>query len=327
MQAMIGSSDIACILGLSPWGGPWKVWTRLVGLTDYDSGSTMDTEDGHMLEAGIGARYCREHGLTPGVTFRPGPPITEPSIEGPEPWIGARPDFIRFDATVPEQDRAKFPLADRVVECKAPRERTEAWGEAGTDAVPTHYAIQCMWQMHVIGVDKADLAAYFRYERRARWSVYRLADRPKLREAIVARARDWYEAYVVTRTPPPVDGSASCAEGLGLVYSKPVPKVWRPATAEDMAIAQDLARVRGTIRDLTARKTECENHLRNAIGDAYGLRDGDQDVATWGTVKGRATLNSANVKRLAPDVYEASLQVGEPGRTFRFKLKGDTDDE
>lgn len=328
---MIGSSDVACILGLSPWGGPWSVWCRLVGLTSYDTGSTMDTEDGHMLEAGIGARYAKEHGLKVGASLLPGPSITEPSIPHlTEKWAGCRPDFLRLDALAPDKG-SRWPWAERVVECKAPREWSDAWGEPGTDVVPMHYAIQVLWQMEVCELDSADLCAYARYERRDRWRVYHLNDRPALRAAIVDRARDWHEQYVVTKTPPPIDGSADCAEGLGLVYDKPAPKVYRNATPEDLAIARDLQRVRTVIRDMKARKVECENILRASIGDAYGLIDGTDPkvdaVATWGPKKGATTIDGARLRKELPEIAAQYTKVGAVSRSFRFPFsKGDDDD-
>lgn len=301
----IGSSDVAGILGESPWSTPWSVWSRLVGLTKRDSGGTTETEDGNMLEPGILARYARERS----VDVIAGPPVTAPFfVHREHAWMGCHPDG--------------FVLPSLVVEAKAPRTLdTEEWGPHGSRHVPRHYALQSLWLMAVLGMDRCDLVAYARYDRDDRWRIYPLERKEQLERIIIGLVSDWREAYVLTNTPPPVDGTNDCAKALASMHTERTEKVYRTATEGDLALARDLLRVRKEMHALKESEKLYGNLLRASIGDAYGLKMADgTEVATHGVAKGRASIDSKLLKAELPEVAAKYTKVGAPSRRFRFTL-------
>jgi predicted phage-related endonuclease len=311
----VGSSDAPAILGWSRFSAPWGVWLRLTGLVArYEQSANTETEDGHMLEPGIGFRYATEHGLIYGVDLKPGPTLGMAPMVGPEPWQTARPDYL---------------TPDRVVEAKAPREFVPksvspkwGWGEPGTNLVPLDYSVQTRWQMMVAPRDLAHLAAYARFGRPGeRWRLYVIPRREDLERRIVDRVRDWVEHHVLEGNPPPIDGSDDCGRGLALVHGMPAEeKVWRSASAEDLAIARDLAKTKRQIAELEERAARMKHRLQDTIGDAYGLRAGEDVIATWGPRKGAARIDAAALRRDHPAIAETYTVRGDGGRTFRLTL-------
>lgn len=311
MTETIGSSDVAGILGESPWTSPWGVWSRLAGLTERDySNSSVDTEDGNIMEPGIVARYGRERGI--GVM--PGPLVTEPPRIGPESWMSCHEDAMTADWVV--------------VEAKAPRTLTEGgWGPSGSSSAPRHYIIQGLWLMLVMKSERCDLVAFGRYDRDDRFRVYPLPRRERLERAIVDRVRDWREAYVLTGTPPPVDSSNDCARALSSMHREQVTKTWREGNAIDLALANDLLATRRMLAEITDRKKLIENQLRQRIGADHGVRVGDQVIATHGVVKGRKKLDTKALRAVQPAIADQFTTVGEPSRRFAFPFDTNSEDD
>lgn len=301
----IGSSDVAAILGVSRWGSPWETWARLVGLIPrYSSTPDGAQARGNMFEVAIGARYAEETG----VTLRRGPPISEPPLLHPdEPWRAARPDFL---------------AEDRLVEAKTTRRLSDedGWGAPGSDRVPVYYACQVVWQLSIVssihGIERGDLAAFGTLGEE--WAVYTLRRRERLERALVARVRDWYEAHVLTGDPPVVDHTDGCGRALARLHRDVAPgKVRLDPTAEDLALARDLARVRRLLEETTQERDLLQHRLCARIGDAYGMRG----VADWSPVVGRSSIDAAGLRRDHPEIAAAYTKTGEPSRRFTFTFK------
>lgn len=144
-RAGIGSSDIAQVCGLSPWGGPLDVYCSKV-LELPDSGSSERMEWGLLLEPVIAAAYAERTGLH---VVKPKEAITQ----HPEhPWMLASIDYEAYAMGV-----APGPFR-RVAELKNSR-HAEGFGEPGTDEVPVQYALQVQWQMACSGLPLADVVA------------------------------------------------------------------------------------------------------------------------------------------------------------------------
>ncbi len=290
----IGSSSIAAILGLSPWAGPWDVWARTMGLAQ--SKSTRATLRGHILEPAIADYYGKQVGCE----LIPGPEYEEEPIIGPEPWMHARPD--RF---------AKKGGEEWLVEIKSTRTFKQDWGEPGTPDVPQYYAAQCLWQMAVTGHERTDLAAFATISDEYR--VFTLHRDKELEDRIVGYARNWYEKYIISMTPPDVDNSKGCSINLGRHF-KQKSDDFVEATKQDEALAKDLFDVRRRISELEADKRMKENLLKERVAESKGV----VGVCTWSETKPRVTVDSKKLKEEHPEIYEKYSKTGQASRQFRF---------
>lgn len=123
----IGGSEIAAVLGLSPYESRFSLWHRKKGLI----GPVEETEEmywGKEHEPAICRRFAREH---PDLDVTPAPTYRHPD----RPWQIANPD------------RHAGP---DLFEAKTARDAI-GWGEQGTAGIPVHYRAQCIHYMDVTG--------------------------------------------------------------------------------------------------------------------------------------------------------------------------------
>lgn len=264
----VGSSDVAAIMGLSPWSSPWSAWGRLTGLTErYNQSDTPAQARGRMMESAIGARFAEEYA----VELEPGPPIGEPGLIGPEPWMHARHDF----AVV---------YTDALLECKTTKVFDDDWGPPGTDLLPPYYHVQCVWQMAVLDYSLTYLAAFGMF--RDEWRVYIIHRDMDVERGVVDYVRAWYQRHVVGGDPPPVDGSSACSSLLaGRIAAKDEAPM-REATDDERYLV-DQYRMVSTRLDLEAStKALLRQQLAERIDDAAGLTvDGKRLVSLRRSVR------------------------------------------
>jgi putative phage-type endonuclease len=141
----IGGSEIAAVLGLSPYESRFSLWHRKKGLV----GPVEESEEmywGKEHEPAICRRFARDHPewLVRGAfTY----------AAAGRPWQIANPDRNLWPTDSTLDDR--IPAA--VLEAKTSRD-AEGWGEEGTDSIPVWYRTQCMHYMDVIGARRCYVA-------------------------------------------------------------------------------------------------------------------------------------------------------------------------
>lgn len=121
----IGGSEIAAVLGLSPYESRFSLWHRKKGLI----GPVEESEEmywGKEHEPAICRRFARNH---PELDVTPAPTYCHPD----RPWQIANPDRH---------------AGDDLFEAKTARD-AEGWGEQGTDQIPVHYRAQCIQYLDV----------------------------------------------------------------------------------------------------------------------------------------------------------------------------------
>lgn len=129
-RTAIGGSEVAVVLGLSPFESPFSLWHRKQGdIAPIDDNPAM--EWGRRLEDVVLAKWVEDHGPT--------------AVEVATTWLAdgwrlANPDAI---ATLPDGSRV-------VVEIKTAR-----YDDAWQDGVPVHYLTQVQWYLGVLGLDTA----------------------------------------------------------------------------------------------------------------------------------------------------------------------------
>lgn len=265
----IGGSDVAAILGLSPWKKPIDVFIEKKGLLDgeeIDANRQFLMDLGTALEPVIARLYERQ---------------TEKKLILPFPvqWLHKR--FPLLGAT-PDRFRE---AENYGVELKSESRFSDKFGEPGTDQIPAHYLLQVAHYMSVLDYDVWDVALL---HAGTTFSVYTVKRDKELEEAVTEQVLAWWERHIVRDVPPTVDGS----EG----WSKYLKKKF-PVNTGDMIQADegterlvDLLRLSKHARDkYEAHATEIENRLKFQIGEHEGITGANFKI-TW-----RKTKDSAKV--------------------------------
>jgi putative phage-type endonuclease len=133
----IGSSDIAAIVGLSPWKSRHDVWEdKVLGKTNFES--TYAMERGKTLEPIARERYIKETSIE-----------VEPAVceSSKHPFFMTSLDGLSKDKK-------------RVVEIKIPVSR-KLLELAKVDKIEDHYKCQCQWHLMVSEADQVDFNVFY----------------------------------------------------------------------------------------------------------------------------------------------------------------------
>jgi putative phage-type endonuclease len=258
----ITGSEIAEICGLSPFAGagPHRVWGRKTGVSAEVEETPAMRRGKHMGPA-LCAWYAEETGMV--VTHSGRHEATLRSEK--HPLVIATPDgLIR-------KTRDARPI--KVLEVKSPgRFAMDDWGEAGTDQIPEHYIPQVIWEMEAAGVRSADVVAQILQDDGS-FPIYQVDWNEELFEALHEKAAKFWRDHVVTKVPPPVDGTPGARELLLRMY---------PHTNGELAEASDIqterllryAEVRTELKRLEAEKEIIEQQMIAEIGGGKGVVSG-----------------------------------------------------
>jgi predicted phage-related endonuclease len=264
----IGASEIAAVVGLSPYMGPIDLWLLKTGQLEREQLDSDLLWFGTALEPIIARRYemlsgeqvlrgtditkefanVQEHVLSPH-----GENVIVARADAP--WMMCTPDGIVANK-------------QRGLEMKNCRFKGEEWGAAGTDHVPDHFRIQTTWQMAVCNFPEWDLVPFFNGNHLETFRIRRDFD---LEGELIEAGRAFWHDNVLAGVPPKVDESESYGRYLGRKYSLGT-KTEVPCTPliETLAIRmREAARAERAAQDAKRLAT---NEMMLAIGDAGGSR-------------------------------------------------------
>lgn len=253
----ITATEIAAVVGLSPWMSRFTLWHKKAGLPTAPFEMNPAVEWGNRLEDAVAQKWEDEHTgflAAPAGTWR----------HRDRAWQRATPDRLIFEAPrnvfdVPDQ-------ATSLLEVKTSPFGDE-WGPSGSeDGVPIWYRCQVMWQMDVLGLRRTDFAVLISGHDYREYTVeYDEAEAKILRDAAERFLDD-----VRQGNRPPIDGATDTyqtirvqPDGLedvdveipfGLVCR------WDDAYEAMAKASADLTQVRGEVLDLigNGKRAVCE---------------------------------------------------------------------
>ena len=256
-RAGIGGSDIAAILGLSPWGNALSVWLDKKGLSSPKE-ETVQMKMGHRLEPVIADMYSEATG-------------NELAMAG----LMVHPDFP-FIIGTPDRLNVTHPNAGLEIKTANVFRGISGWGDPGTDEIPENYLLQCVWYMAVANRDIWDVAVLIGG---ADFRIYKIHRDKDLENALIERAADWWKKYIIGNEEPPIDGSVAAAEYLTRRFSHNVEPL-KIATQEVDDILVKMLASRLAIGQLEGQLATYENQVKLFIGDAAGV-ESTGFRATW----------------------------------------------
>ena len=289
----VGGSDVAAIMGLSPYRGAYEVWAEKSGLIEApDISDKPAVIWGNILEPVVGEHYAESH---PDREVRRLNAVCQ-SIE--RPWAQASLDYEVKD---PE-------LGWGVLEIKTAGQRSEGKWD---DGVPLFYQTQVAHYLSVTGRAFADVAVLIGGQDYREYRIMR--DEDDIRA--VERAVDEFWRRVQTGDEPPVDGSPGEAEALFKRHQTDDGEVW---DCGDMPReVADYIYYKETADAAKERLAKAGNALKRLIGDRKGIKCPDY-IVTWprGT---RKTFDSKRFMADHPDLYEQYANVGPSNSGIRIK--------
>lgn len=273
----IGGSEIAAVMGLSPYESRFSLWHRKKGLIGPVEESPQ-MRWGKKHEPTICAEFTELH---PKAGVVPSPTFCHPE----RPWQIANPDRL----LVGQQPGATRPTA--VLEAKTAYD-DEGWGEEGTDQIPVWYRAQCLWYLDVLGVDRCHVAVLIGLSDYREYVVeYDPVDALKMRQAAAEFMRT-----LATGERPDIDGHSATYQAI-----REIPEGLDPVDVEIPTLLGDrFYAAQDAFWVAEDELTACKGLLLDAIGTGQRAVCERQRVATRTVREGRTySLMPARTRRNA----------------------------
>lgn len=262
VQDGLGSSEGAAVLGLDTFSSAHDVWRAKVEGVKDQTDSPM-ARWGRILEDVVAADFEERTGIRL-VRILEGGKQRTLRMKG-HPLITCR------------LDRRTLRRPMRLVEVKT-SPYGSGYAEAGELAddkaggplgVPPRVRVQVTHQLAVTGYREAIVAVLIGgYQRRD----YVIPRDEAVIADYVAELEDWWQRYVVTKTPPPMDGSAGATAYLRRRYPVDEDEEMLTATPEQTSLVEDYRAAKALVKKWEAEETKVKQALMDAIGSHAGMR-------------------------------------------------------
>lgn len=240
----IGASEIAAVLGESPWVSALQLYAEKTGQVE-----TADLADevesvfwGTKLEPVIIEVYGQRTGRT---VQRAGKLLRSHA----EPWA-----LATLDALTDDDSGAAWPLEVKTASAFV----AEEWAEGP----PPHYYLQVQQQLLVTGAARATVACLLGGQRLVWCDVDR--DDVAIRRLVYAGRRFW--GRVQNADAPAPDGSDSAKRTLAQLYPHDDPEKYVVLPADLQEVADELEDLKEQTKAAKRRQTELENLIKAALG-------------------------------------------------------------
>lgn len=308
----IGGSNVAGILGLSPYSNPHSEWLKITGRTEFNGNKATDR--GKRLEPIV--EILAAEALAPHGSCKTIPKDRETIFH---------PNEERFTASFDMELHDDQGREIAIVELKTANDRGDwRWG------VPVQYSLQgqhylrakpqfprvvfVCFQAHediLTATRTAEDARKFLDLGVATLHIVWEDRDPRYDEEIVPALTDFHEKYIEADVPPPADGSEACKEAARLYW----PERAGQMKMTDGLIYLALALVNAKAEEKIAR--EKKELAQNQIREILGSHEAAIDEATGAKVsistrQGREQIDRARLKEEHPEIYEKFKTVSKP---------------
>lgn len=276
----IGGSDVAAIMGLSPWKTPLDVYFAKAGETQPDDTMSEPAYWGTVLEDVVAQEFSKRANVK---VQRVNQQLRHPQHE----WMVANIDraIITPGSRVRLGDNGLLLGADGILECKtASAYKAGEWGRDGDDdAIPVHYAAQGMWYLAVTGLPYCDFAALIGGQKFVTKRIERDEDTIAV---LIEQCRAFWFDHVMARKPPaPINGT-------DVTKLFPTDNGQQVEANEAALIAYNAALL---LRDqITQAQAELEaqlDTLKTLLGECSELATQGRKLASWKRSKDGTTTD------------------------------------
>lgn len=267
----IGGSDIAAIVGISPWKTPRDIFLDKKGLAEPEP-ETDAMYWGTTLEDIVAKEYSK----------RTGRKIERCNVlfqHKDFPFLIGNVDRVVYDATGKRPVVNGRMITARILECKtASQYAASEWGEDGTDQIPEHYKAQVQWYMGITGASICDVAVLIGNRD---FRMYTVERDPAVIKYLFAEGVKFWREYIETDTMPPavtLEDVESVCHGTA--------KERRFASDEITEAAKRYAEIDKAIKALKEEQEPLKIRICEHMGDAVELVGTDsKKLASWSAAK------------------------------------------
>ncbi|MFB6977744.1 YqaJ viral recombinase family nuclease [Streptomyces scopuliridis] len=258
----ITATEIAAVMGLSPWASRFSLWHKKAGLPSPPFEANPAMEWGNRLESAVAHKFADEH-----TEFL----INETGTWRHEDreWQRATPDRLlhRIDDL---RYRGLEPFPQELLEVKT-SPFGDSWGPSGSDEIPIHYRCQVQWQLDVLGLKTCHVALLIGgWDYREYVVEYDETDAKVMRDAAERFLDD-----VRHGNRPPIDGANATYQTIRVQPNgrEDVDVEISAEFAADYDIAQQAYRAADT------ELTRARGQILDAIGTGHRAVHGDRRIA------------------------------------------------
>lgn len=258
-RPFVGGTDIAKILGLSPWGGPVDCWLDKINYQPrpvHDAARKDVLRRGKRLERYIADLITEEFGI---LCKNPNARHHDAEVA----YFAAEVDFEYFDEETGQIENGEIKTVHPF--------KSREWGEEETDELPLHYIAQNQWGLGVTRRRRCRTFALIGDELKPY-----LVERDELIiEAMRDKARDFWASYVVPVVRPPMVFEDERSIEL-------VRRMYPGTDGRELQAADEDERWRSVLQDAQVRADKYLNvvagakaHLLDRMGSAALLKFAD----------------------------------------------------
>ena len=286
----IGGSDVAAIMGLSPWKTAYQVYQEKRKEVEDWGGNSL-TDWGKRMEPAIRQWYSDETGrdvrLPDKIMYHPQHPFMLASLDG-------------------------FTDDGRVVEIKTARSGKN-WGEPETNQIPDYYAVQVHHYMTITGFQVADIPVSIAG---GSPSLYVVEADKEISEMIIEACAKFWERVQSGNPPDPVTYADAVARFGSLKAEGAL-----IASEEDLGRIHELRDTREIIKGLEDKEEELRGKIIIALGDKGDtlVDDAGNALVTYKLANGRKSFDAKAFEKDQPNLYQKYLKTSEASRRFLVK--------
>lgn len=304
----IGGSDVAAILGFSPYKSPYQLWLDKTGRSERSESQSESAHFGHLLEDVVAKEYSRRAGVK---VQR----VTQQLSLPDHPWAIGNIDRAIINPEISGNVRFKDGklTTDQLLECKTASEYlAKLFGEEGSDQVPDYYLTQCLWYLLLSGCQFIDLAVLIGGNK---FRMYRIERDEDLIDSIFRQVKAFWFNHVVADVPP----DPTCFDDVLHRWSKQVVGKQVEADLKHIKLAEELITVQNRQKADKAREDEIKLQIVTTMQDAEMLISQGMTICTY-KEQSSNRIDSTLLKKEEPDLF-AKYSKTSSTRVFRTSNK------
>jgi putative phage-type endonuclease len=292
-QNYIGGSDAAAIIGLSKWKTPYEVWLEKTG-QGVEKEETLPMKVGSLMEDVVAKLWSQQYGKKLKKS-------NKTLFSKQYPFIGANIDRI----IVGEKS---------FLEVKTAGERfSKEWDEG---KVPLAYLVQCLHYLYVTQFDYCYLCVLIGNKELKSYQIY-YKDYQKQIEQIIQKEVEFWQKYVLTKTPPPV-----IAEDSEILQQQFINEIKPQEQELDLSnddevqlLLENLEAYKQDKKKLEEQIAEIENKIKIKLGE-YQIARTSRYIIEW-KVQERSTIDKEKLIQDGIDISKYEKKT--ISRVFKFK--------